>query len=216
MAKAADKAYEAIRSRILEGGYPSGSHLREGDIAEQVGVSRTPVREALRRLSAEGYVDFKPNRGTFVAEWTERSISDLIDVRTELAAMAGRRAASRVRHEDLEILVRLNREMATLAERRPPGYLTAVSMLNLEFHGVILRCADNTWLQSLMQQTAYLPMVQRAQHGYEASDWQRAFAHYTELIDALSSGDAEWAATALRSHFLASKHAAVRRRPQSP
>ena len=210
MAKTTGKAYEAIRSRILKGSFPPAFHLREEEVAEQVGVSRTPVREALRRLAAEGYVEFVPNRGAFVAKWSDKSLSDLIDVRAELAAMAGRLAASRIRREDLEKLAKLNRAMAELAEKKPTGYLTEVSLLNLEFHSVVFQSADNEWLPTLMQQTAFLPMVQRAQYGFQASDWRRGFERYGELIDALASGDGEWAAATLRSHFHASKHALLR------
>ena len=210
MAKTTGKAYEAIRSRILKGSFPPAFHLREEEVAEQVGVSRTPVREALRRLAAEGYVEFVPNRGAFVAKWSDKSLSDLIDVRAELAAMAGRLAASRIRREDLEKLAKLNRAMAELAEKKPTGYLTEVSLLNLEFHSVVFKSADNEWLPTLMQQTAFLPMVQRAQYGFQASDWRRGFERYGELIDALASGDGEWAAATLRSHFHASKHALLR------
>jgi DNA-binding GntR family transcriptional regulator len=69
-------------------------------------------------------VEFAPNRGAFVAEWSERSLTDLIDVRAELAAMAGRRAASRIKREALDELSRLNRVMSELGERKPAGYLT--------------------------------------------------------------------------------------------
>jgi DNA-binding GntR family transcriptional regulator len=100
--------------------------------------------------------------------------------------------------------------MATLADARPRGYLTEVSRLNLEFHGIVFRAADNPWLLSLMQQTAFLPMVQRAQYGFQAIDWKRGFERYAELIDALASGDGEWAAATLRAHFHASKHALLR------
>jgi DNA-binding GntR family transcriptional regulator len=210
MAKTTEKAYEALRSRILNGNLPPGFHLREAELAGLVGVSRTPVREALRRLAAEGYVEFHPNRGAFVAGWSERSLADLIDVRAELAAMAGRLAAGGIRRDDLDRLTKLNLDMAQLAERRVEGYLTEVSRLNLEFHDVILRAAGNEWLQSLMQQTAFLPLVQRAQHGFQASDWRRGFERYAELIEALAAGDGEWAAATLRSHFRASKHALLR------
>lgn len=206
MARSAVKAYDAIRAQILDGSFPPRSHLREKELAEAVGVSRTPVREALRKLAADGYVQFVPNRGAFVAEWTETSLSALIDVRAELAAMAGRLAASQIRREDLAELARLNRAMIDLAERRPSGYLTEVSRLNLRFHNVVLHAAGNQWLQSLMQQTAFLPMVQRAQYGFQAADWKRGFERYNDLIDALAAGDGEWAAASLRAHFLASKH----------
>jgi DNA-binding GntR family transcriptional regulator len=211
VAKSSGKAYEAIRAWILDGTFPSKFHLREKDLAEAIGVSRTPVREALRKLAADGYVQFIPNRGGFVAEWTETSLSDLIDVRAELAAMAGGLAASHIRREDLEELARLNRAMVSLAERRRAGYLTEVSRLNLKFHNVVLMAAGNEWLQGLMQQTAFLPMVQRAQYSFQASDWKRGFERYGDLIDALTAGDGAWAAATLRAHFRAAKYALLRR-----
>jgi DNA-binding GntR family transcriptional regulator len=210
LAKSAGKAYESIRSRILSGSFKPKSHLREKDLAESIGVSRTPVREALRKLAADGYVQFIPNRGAFVAEWTGSSLSDLIEVRAELAAMAGRLAASHVRREALAELGKLNQTMIDLAERRPSGYLTEVSRLNLRFHNVVLEAAGNEWLTSLMQQTAFLPMVQRAQYGFRSADWKRGFERYNDLIDALGAGDGEWAAATLRAHFRASKHALLR------
>jgi len=210
MAKTAEKAYEAIRSRILEGSLPPAFHLREEEIAVLIGVSRTPVREALRRLAAEGYVEFYPNRGAFVATWTERSLAELIDVRAELAAMAGRLAAGRIRRDALDRLTALNARMAHLADERAEGYLTEVSRLNIAFHDIILESAGNQWLVPLMQQTAYLPPVQRAQHVFKAVDWKRGFERYAEIIQALVSGDGEWAAATLRSHFHASKHALLR------
>jgi len=208
--RSSGKAYEAIREGILDGTFPPKFHLREKDLAEVIGVSRTPVREALRKLAADGYVRFIPNRGGFVNEWTESSLSDLIDVRAELAGMAGRLAATRIRRKDLDELARLNQAMVELAERRRPGYLTEVSGLNLTFHNVLLKAAGNEWLQGLMQQTAFLPMVQRAHYGYSAADWKRGFERYGELIDALEAGDGAWAAAILRAHFHASKYALLR------
>jgi len=215
MAKTTVRAYEAIRSRILKGSFPPAFHLREKEISEAIGVSRTPVREALRRLANEGYVEFVPNRGAFVAKWSERSLSDLIDVRAELAAMAGRLAASRIRREDLDALSKLNSAMTDLAKKKPAGYLTKASRLNLEFHNIVFKAASNEWLQSLMQQTAFLPMIQRAQHGYQASDWRRGFEHYNEVIDALASRDGEWAAAMLHAHFHASKHVLLRNKAKA-
>ena len=210
MANATNKAYETIRARILDGNYPPGMHLREKEIADEIGVSRTPAREAMRKLAADGYVEYTPNKGAFVAQWSQRSLSDLIDVRAELAALAGRLAASHVRKPQLEELTRLNRAMAELAQQRPPGYLTDVSALNLEFHNTIFKASENEWLLNLLQQTAFLPMVQRAQYAYQPTDWQRGFERYTELISALASGDGAWASSILRSHFLASKHALLK------
>jgi DNA-binding GntR family transcriptional regulator len=210
MSKTSEKAYEAIRNGILKGEFSPGFHLREKDISKTVGVSRTPVREALRRLAAEGYAELVPNRGVFVARWSSRSLSDLIDVRAELAAMAGRLAARRIRREDLDALTKLNHAMTRLSAKKKPGYLTKAAKFNLEFHDIVFKAAGNEWLILLMKQTALLPMVQGAHHQYTAEDWRRGSEHYRELVDALASGDGEWAAAMLHAHFHASKHALLR------
>lgn len=181
MSKTSEKAYEAIRNRILKGDFPPGFHLREQDISQAVGVSRTPVREALRRL----------------------------------AAMAGRLAASRIRREDLDALTKLNDAITRLSMKKKSGYLTKAAKLNLEFHNIVFKAAGNEWLILLMKQTALLPMVHGAHHGYRASDWRRGAEHYRELIDALASGNGEWAAAMLHAHFHASKHALLRNK-ESP
>lgn len=207
MASVTNKSYDAIRARILDGTYSPSTHLAEKVIAEEIGVSRTPVREALRKLASDGYVEFAPNRGAFVAQWSERSLSDLIEVRAELAAFAGQLAALHIRKAQLDKLSRINQEMADLAELKPTGYLTEISALNLEFHNTVFDASENEWLASLLRQTAYLPLVQRAQYTFRPFHRLRGFERYSELIDALAKGDGAWASSILRSHFLASKHA---------
>ena len=116
--------------------------------------------------------------------------------------MAGSMAARRIRQEDLNILTQLNRAMADFVKRRPVGYLTEVSRLNLEFHNIIFKAANNEWLYALLQQTAYLPMVQRAQFSFQALDWRRVFDRYNELIGALGLGDGKWSAALLRRNSM--------------
>src|SRR5262249_9767086 len=113
----------------------------------------------------------------------------------------------------LDALTKLNQTMADFAKRKPLGYLTEVSRLNLEFHNVIFKAAGNEWLYALLQQTAYLPMVQRAQYGFQELDWRRVFARYEELIGALGLGDGNWAAAVLRAQIHAAMNA-VRRTPE--
>ena len=81
MSKAADLAYERIRQKIITGAYAAGAHLKEEQVAEDAGVSRTPVREALRRLDAEHLVKFVPNRGAYVASWSTHDIEEIFVLR---------------------------------------------------------------------------------------------------------------------------------------
>ena len=105
MSKAADRAYDWVRQRILSGEYPPGSHLKEERIAEDSEVSRTPVREALRRLSNEHFVKFVPNQGAFVATWENDDVEVIFELRAMLEGYAAQRAASRISEEQIRELL---------------------------------------------------------------------------------------------------------------
>ena len=205
LAKAAAKAYEYIRTRILDGTLPPSSHLVEHILASEISVSRTPIREALRRLAADGFVTFVPNQGAKVVEWSEESLAALIDVRSELAGMAARLAAARISKEAIEELRNLNRELARITRRRDDEVLTEAARINNAFHRVIFDASGNDWLIQLLEQTAYLPMIHRAHFAFDPLAWQHGIARYTDLIDAFSARDATWAECLIQTHFLAAK-----------
>lgn len=216
LAKSAARAYDHIREHILSGFYRPGEALREHVLAAQIGVSRTPIREALRRLAADGFVSFVANQGASVTEWSERSLADLIDVRSELAAMAARLAAGRIQATEIEALRLLNVRLLEVSRRRASDYLNEAARLNIEFHKIVFGAAANPWLRQLLEQTSYLPMVQRAYFEFDAGAWQHASARYDDLIEALSLGDGEWAASAIRSHFRAARQSIARKMLSAP
>ncbi len=212
LAKAASKAHDEIRIRILDGRLAPGERLREHVLAMQIGVSRTPIREALRRLAADGYVTLIANQGASVTEWTDQSLADLVDVRAELAAMATRRATARIDETQIGQLRALNTRMAEVAERRAIGFLTEAAELNIAFHRIIWDASGNPWIRQLLDQTAYLPLVQRAHHAFDELAWSQGIARYVDLVRAFETRDAEWAATLIKSHFLAAKHSILHHR----
>src|ERR1700742_3863708 len=108
-------AYKAIRNEILQGQHGPGARLREEDVAERLAISRTPVREALRKLASEGLVSFVPNRGAHVATWDPDEIDDLYGLRAELESYGARLAARRAGFVNLDELRRLDRRMKELA-----------------------------------------------------------------------------------------------------
>ena len=93
--KAARKAYEVIRNEIIEGRFAPGDRITEADIAEKAEVSRTPVREALRRLEAEGLIRFVPNQGAFVSSWGDDVVEETFELRALLEGYAARLCALR-------------------------------------------------------------------------------------------------------------------------
>ena len=96
MAKAVDKAYQTVRERIVRGIYPAASRITEQQVAADAGVSRTPVREALRRLHAEGLLEFVPHQGAIVADWTTEDRDDVFELRAMLESYGVGRAARRI------------------------------------------------------------------------------------------------------------------------
>ncbi len=205
LAKSAAKAYDYIRARILAGALPPSSHLVEHILASEISVSRTPIREALRRLAADGFVTFVPNQGAKVVEWSEEALSDLIDVRSELAGMAARLAAARISKDEIEELRALIRQLAKVAEQRDDDGLTEAARVNNAFHRVIFNASGNTWLMQLLEQTAYLPMIHRAHFAFDPLAWRHGIARYEDLIDAFTARDATWAESLIQTHFLAAK-----------
>ena len=106
------KVFNTIREAILEGSYKPGDVLRESTIATELGVSRTPVREAIRQLELEGLVQSIPNKETVVAGITQEDVEDIYLIRSRLEGLAARKAAERITEQDLqemeEILARLH------------------------------------------------------------------------------------------------------------
>lgn len=207
MPTAAERAYDRLRNGILDGRYTSGAHLTETAVAMDMGVSRTPVREALRRLSQEGFVEFHPNQGAFVSVWGRKSLADLAEVRAELAALAGRLAALRIepgRLQELEAVA-----CALDADIREADAAARQSWVddNLAFHRIVFEIAGNDWLAQMFEQTTHAPVMQQTFHAFGPDDWAAISAYYRELIAALREGDGEWAMAVMRNHFLSSRRA---------
>jgi DNA-binding GntR family transcriptional regulator len=205
MARTADRAYEAIRRQILEGNYEAGFHLKEGALAEAVGVSRTPVREALRQLHAEGLVDFVANQGTFVANWAAEDLDEIFGLRALLESYGCQLAARRISEEDLARLDQLAEQMSELRAREGLMASDDIAELNNEFHQVVLEASGNRRLTSMMSNVVAVPLVLRTFHRYDEAALKRSLAGHHELVTALRWRDPAWASSVMRSHILAAR-----------
>jgi DNA-binding GntR family transcriptional regulator len=212
VAKSANLAYNAVRLRILDSRYPPEFHLREGAIAAELGISRTPVRDALRRLAAEGYVTLSPNKGAFVTNVSDASLSDLISVRAELAALAAQGVPSNAAPNIVEEMADIVRKMSRIEDDPAHKSIDAQTRLNMRFHELIFANCGNSWLGVLLRQTSNIASIQRAYFAYTAADWKRSVSRYAEIIEAIRVGDGAWAAAAFKAHFLASRNAIIKRK----
>ena len=209
MAGAEEKAYEAIRSDIAAGRLKGGEHLSAAELAGRLDISRTPVREALRRLSAEGLVNFLPNRGAYVTTWMRQDVEEVFELRIMLEGHAAKRAATRFAPKQLARLNTVAGDIEDLAENQPAQYLDSIAAANGEFHRLIVSAAASDRLAALIKGVVEMPLVVRTFHFYSADDLARSIAHHRELVAAFSRRDGDWAGNVMRSHIRAAYHVFV-------
>lgn len=205
--RAVDKAYETVKRGILTGRYAGGSRVTEHDIAAASGVSRTPVREALRRLQAEGLVDFTPNFGAVVTAWSDSDVDEVFQLRALLEAHGARRAAALARPEQLAALRRLAEDQFHESTERRAGYLDRISELNSRFHHALQDMAASPRLARALSSLIEAPLMMRTFHKYSPDDLQRSAMHHLEICSALEAGDGDWAASVMASHVHAARGA---------
>ena len=190
---------EALRERILRGEFGDNMPLRQDAIAAELGVSRIPVREALRQLEAEGLVVFNPHRGAVVSSLSIGEIEELFELRAQIESDLVRRAVPRVRREDISS-AKDTLKAYDVAFRK--GEITTWGKLNWEFHATLYAPADRVFtmavVQRLHQQSdRYMRMQLVLTHGEtRASDEHRA------ILAAIEERDVREAAHLMRDHIL--------------
>lgn len=209
---AADHAYRLIRDQILSGERASGEWLREGEMAESTGVSRTPVREALRRLTAEGLVRYERHRGVQVQNWSVRDVDEIFSLRSVLEPW-GCRLAAQNGTVDTAALEDLACRMDAIAPDGRPSDVDKLTELNNTFHRTVLEAADNGRLTSVISAVIQLPLVWRTFSHYTPDALRRSLGHHHELVSALAARDPDWAESVMRSHIRAAWHSI---RPAEP
>ncbi|GAA1382755.1 GntR family transcriptional regulator [Pseudonocardia kongjuensis] len=199
--QAADRVHATLRAEILDGVRTAGSRLREEEIAAAQGTSRTPVREAIRRLAADGLAEIAPRRGAVVVAWDADDLDELFDLRVVLEGHAAARAAVSGR-ADLDRLHALCDRMEAL--RTPPDY-PAITRLNLEFHREVHRAGGRRVLPELVARVVEAPLVQSTIRRYTPARLDRSFAQHRDLVAAIEAGDADWARAVMTAHLRAAR-----------
>ncbi|MFF7360149.1 FCD domain-containing protein [Streptomyces sp. NPDC008125] len=194
---AAERVYSHVKEAVLDRRYEGGTLLTEGDLAEAVGVSRTPVREALLRLEVEGLIKLYPKKGALVLAVSAQEISDVIETRLLVEEFAARKAVP----ASPRLIGRLEELLAEQSTLARAGDLAAVSVADRCFHAEIVRNAGNQILSRLYDQLRDRQLrmgvaVMEAHPGRIAAN----ITEHTELLEAIRSGDAEAAAGVVRRH----------------
>ena len=193
---ASREAAELIRAAILDGRLQPGERLKEEQLAREFGVSRTPVREALLFLEAEGAVVLQPNRGATVRRYTTAEIRDAYELRALLEGHAARRAAQGITPE---ALVELAESCARFAALRA-GAVAELARENHLFHHTILDAAGSERLASMVRGVIELPLVYKSFFWYSAPQQRRSAHQHRRLHRALQERDAERAERVMREH----------------
>jgi len=199
----ASRVFERLRRLILDGEYGPDERLIEEQLAERLGVSRTPIRQALTMLKSEGLVELIPNRGAVVCSFGVDEVWDIYDLRAVLEGHAARRAAARVEAGELDRMRELADEMEGLCEREFAGRDEEIRLLvalNNEFHGIILTASRNQRLERLLRRTVELPLVFKAFFWYGSHERMVSNHYHRQILKALESGDAERAEIVMREH----------------
>jgi len=204
MSRAVETAYAKIRRAIITGELRSGDKLQEAKLAERIGVSRTPVREALTRLSTEGLVVLERYRRGYVAHFSSKDVEEIFRLRAILEAHAASRAATRISDADIARLEALETEMEEVFDRLGwHAHLERFDALNSEFHMLIARAADSQRLELILASSLELPASIFNSYAEPVEDrTRRTHVQHHEILAALKMRNADWAAAAMSAHLL--------------
>ena len=191
------EVYDHLKGEILSGKLPSGSRLGEIALAERLGVSRTPVREAVQRLAQDGLVEVSANRGAKVKTVSTADVEDVYAVREVLDGLAARLAATHRTPEQLEVM----QHALDRLERADPSDFEMQIAADLEFHGLIAEASGNltlnTTLKNLSENVARVKLLSKHTNQSETT----RTAHH-QLLSAISQRDATSAEHLARAHVL--------------
>ena len=201
----ADRAYSRIRELILRGRVAPGSHLKEADLAAQLAVSRSPVRDALRRLAGEGLVRIERDRGTYVSQFAADEIDEIFKLRAALESYGAARAVKHVADADIQTLERLAVAMEALEKRKRPD-LDRFTVLNNDFHQCILTLARSSRLAAMVAPLIDVPIVMLKAHNWHGKvNVAQSNVQHREIIAALRARDPIWARTRMHAHIISTR-----------
>lgn len=192
------RIYELLKRRIIDGRFPPGAKLTEESLVKELGVSRTPIREALNRLAQDGLITIIPYRGAFVTTLSEEDVRDVFEIREALEGMAARLAAERMTPKTLARLRRHFKE--GMAASRGNGYVE-YSHADREFHEALARASGNRQLIQFLKALADRFQMIRRQTVRLSGRAQKSFREHLTVIEALSRRDPHMAETRIREHI---------------
>ena len=193
------QVFHVIREDILKGRYKENDELREATLGKELGVSRTPVREALRQLELEGLVKIIPNRGAFVTGITEKDVCDIYMIRSVLEGLCVQMAAEHMTKERIDEL----EEVLVLAEYYlEKGNMEQLTELDGKFHQILYTASGSRILDHVLSDFHKYVQLARRNSVKTESRAQKSLEEHREILEALKENDAEKAERLANTHIL--------------
>ena len=202
-----DVVFNTLRQAILIGELKPGERLMEIHLADRLGVSRTPIREAIRKLEREGLVTVKPRRGAEVAQITEKSMNDVLEVRRALDALCAELACERITAERLEAL---KDACDSFEQSVQTGDNKKIAQADVALHDIIVQATGNQRLIQLVNNLSEQMYRYRFEYIKDSSQHQRLVEEHRVIYQSLVRKDRETAAEAARIHIDNQKKAIIR------
>ena len=201
------KVFRTLSEQILSGKYQKGDELREVTVGKELGVSRTPVREAFRKLELEGLVVMAPRKGAKVASITERDLNDVLEVRKGMEVLAVSLACQRIAKEELDKLDEIERKFQAQIEA---GNLTELAELDVEFHDTIYKATNNQRLVQLLNNLREQMYRYRVEYLKDIAVRRTLADEHRSICEALRAGDETKALDYIRIHIDNQQKAIIR------
>lgn len=193
-----DVVFENLRNAIRTGILKPGQRLMEIHLAEQLGVSRTPVRDAIRKLELEGYVIMMPRRGTYVANLSIRDVNEVFEIRTALDSLVSGLAAQRITDEELEDLQRLLVEIGKYIEKND---MDKIVEIDTRFHDVLYKASRNNRLVGIISNLREQLTSYRTKSMSYPGRLRATLEEHRRIVDAIAQGNPVEAQKAAEDHM---------------
>ncbi len=194
--------FEKIREDILMGKFKHGEKIVEAKLAEELGVSRTPVREALKQLELDGLVENLPNRGVIVKGITKQDIQDIYTIRIAMEGIAVKWAIERMSEEDLERLKELFELMEFYTFKKD---VDKIAELNTQFHELIYNSTKSRYLEHILKDFQYFMKIPRYKSLRTKGRLEEALQEHRAVLNAFIKRDVDEAVNAILKHVNASR-----------
>lgn len=193
-----DVVFNTLRQAILTGELKPGERLMEIHLANKLGVSRTPIREAIRKLELEGLVTMIPRRGAEVAQITGKSLQDVLEVRRSLDALCAELACERISDEDIQKLEAACKEFEEATRK---GDMRAIASADVSLHDIIVQATGNKRLVQLVNNLAEQMYRYRFEYIKDFSVYSRLIEEHRVIFEAIRDKNKEVAAAAAVTHI---------------